>query len=68
MFLSSNNWDIIQRRIRIDFEAVIDWMFRNSLRLNRAKTKAIIFSTRCRLSILESPTHFSYMGNTIGFV
>ena len=68
MFLSGNNWDIIQRRIQSDFDAVIDWTLHNSLRLNQAKTKAMIFSTRSRLTSLNDPTPFRYFRERIAFV
>ena len=68
MFLSGNNWDIIQRRIQSDFDAVIDWTLRNSLRLNQSKTKAMIFTTRSRLTSLNDPTPFRYFREKIAFV
>ena len=27
MYLSGNNWNVIQRRMQRDFESVIDWTF-----------------------------------------
>ena len=68
MYLSGNNWDLIQAKIQLDFDAVIEWTFRNNLRLNHGKTKALIFGTRNRLSKLENPRPFILGGHDIGFV
>ena len=43
---------------------MVDWTFRNSLRLNYNKTKAMIFGTRNKLSKLVDPEHFK-IGNHI---
>ena len=50
--LLGNNWSMVKRRIQRDFDAIIEWSFRNNLRLNHGKTKAIIFGTRSGLSNL----------------
>ena len=70
MYLSGNNWVNVHRKIQIDFDAVIDWTFRNSLRLNHGKTltKAMIFSTRNRLSKIDRSVSFKMKDNSIDFV
>ena len=55
--LLGHNWSTIKRRIQQDFDAIIEWSFRNNLRLNHGKTKAIIFGTRSRLSNLQDPSY-----------
>ena len=57
MFLSGNNWTNIHYRIQTDFDAVVDWTLRNNLRLNHDKTKAMIFSTRHKISKIDTPKH-----------
>ena len=61
MYLSGNNWNVIQRRMQRDFESVIDWTFQNNLRLNQDKTNAIIFGSRFRLSNTQDPKAFSIL-------
>ena len=68
MYLSGNNWCTIQQRIQTDFDAVVDWTFRNNLRLNYEKTKAMIFSTRHKISKLVNPKHFEMSNHIISFV
>ena len=68
MYLSGNNWNTVHRKIQSNFEAVVDWTFRNNLKLNLGKTKAMIFSTRNRLSKLDNPTQFEIGTNNIEFV
>ena len=68
MYLSGNNWNELQRRIQCDFDSVVDWSFRNSLRLNHSKTKSIIFSIRNRLSNMNEPTPFHILDKTVKFV
>ena len=50
MYLSGNNWSTVHRKIQSDFDAIIEWTFKNNLRLNPGKTKAIMFGTRSRLA------------------
>ena len=68
LYLSGNNWDSLQRKIQYDFDAIIEWTFRNSLRLNHSKTKAMILGSRNKLSNLSSPTAFNMGGVEINFV
>ena len=68
MYLSGNNWNVIQRRIQRDFDSVIDWTFRNNLRLNHDKTNAIVLGSRFRLSNLHEPKVFMYLDKRIKFV
>ena len=68
MYLSGNNWTDIHRKMQCDLSAVIDWTFRNNLRLILEKTKAMIFSTRNRLSKLQDPVPFVAGGKSIKFV
>ena len=49
-------------------DSVIDWTYRNNLRLNHSKTKAIVFSTRHRISNLIDPAPFLADGYLIKFV
>ena len=48
IYLSGNNWPNIHRKMQFDFDSNIKWTFRNNLRLNHGKTKAIIFGPRGR--------------------
>ena len=66
--LLGNNWSTVKRRIQCNFDATIEWSFRNNLRLNHGKTKAIIFGTRSRLSNLHDPSPFKMGANNIDFV
>ena len=68
IYLSGNNWHDVQRMLQADFDAIIEWTFWNSLRLNHGKTKAIIFGSRNRLSKLENAESFNMCGRKIGFV
>ena len=70
MYLSGNNRDTIQTKIQLDYDAVIEWTFRNNLRLNHGKTKAIIFGScnRPMSSNLENPKPSSLCSHDIGFV
>ena len=68
LYLSGNNWATVQRKIQLDFDAIIEWTFRNGLRLNPSKTKAMIFGTRSRLANITRPNHFIAHGCEIGFV
>ena len=68
LYLSGNNWDMIRRRIQNDFDAVIDWTLCNSLRLNQAKTKAILFGSRYRLSNLGEPEPLKMSDTVVSFV
>ena len=43
LYLSGNSWDVIQHRMQLDLESVIDWTYRNNLCLNPDKTKAMVF-------------------------
>ena len=68
MFLSGNNWMSVCRKMQHDLDAVVDWTFRNNLRLNHSKTKAMVFSTRNRLSTISKDVLFSMNGYGIEFV
>ena len=68
IYLASNNWNNKQRKMQMDFEAIIEWTFRNNLRLNHGKTKAIIFGSQNRLSNLDNPRPFTMLGYDISFV
>ena len=68
MYLSENSWQVIHRRMQRDFDAVIDWRYRNNLRLNHNKTKVIIFSTRHKIANLSQPTPFLVDGHAINLV
>ena len=68
MYLSGNNWSNLQERIQCDFDALIDWTYRNNLRLNHDKTKAMIFSSRNKMSKLYNPKQFAMNNYKIVFV
>ena len=68
MYLSGNNWPVIQRRMQQDLDSIVGWTFSSSLSLNHGKTKAMMFSTRGRLSHLVDPQPFSIYDKKIGFV
>ena len=51
-----------------DLESVVEWMYRNNLRLNQGKTKAIIFGSRHRLSNLIDPAPILLTEEHVGFV
>ena len=68
MFLSGNNWNIIQRRMQRDFESVTEWTFRNNLRLNQGKTHAMLFGSRLKIANNHDPTPFSVQGKVVKFV
>ena len=68
IYLSGNNWASVHQKIQQDFEAITEWTFRNSLRLNVGKTKAMVFSTRNRLSYLDRDIKFNMTGFDIEFV
>ena len=68
MYLTGNNWNEINRRMQCDFDAVIDWTLKNNLRLNHAKTFAMIFSTCNRLARIEEPRPFIIGNNVVRFV
>ena len=42
MYFSGNNWDTIQAKIRSDFDTVVEWTFRNNLRLKALLHYALI--------------------------
>ena len=58
IYLSGNNWQIIHRRLHRDFDAILDWTYRNNLRLN----------PRHRISNLDNPVPFNAGVNVIQFV
>ena len=68
IYLSSNNLDTIHMKMQSDFNAIVDWTHRNSLRLNVGKTNAIIFGNRHSLSKLKDPTRFCMSGKYVKFV
>ena len=68
IYLSGNNWDLIHRKMQADFDAIIDWTFRNSLRLNCDKTKAIVVSTRGKILKLNNPKRFNLYCRDLSFV
>ena len=68
LYLSGNNWSDIHRKIQSDFDRVVDWTYRNSLRLNYGKTKAIIFGSRSKLANIHRKTPFNMGNREIGFV
>ena len=68
LYLSGNNWVNIQAKMQEDFDAIIDWTFKNNLRLNARKTNSMILGTISRISNLENPTQMKYLGNNINFV
>ena len=51
-----------------DFDAIIDWTFRNNLRLNHSKTKAMVIGSRGRIAKVIDPRPFNIAGRDIGFV
>ena len=68
MYCSGNNWLSVKGKIQSDFDRVIDWTFRNNLRLNATKTKAILFGTRNKLSKIGNPEHITMGTRMIDFV
>ena len=54
--------------MQIDFDAIIEWTYRNNLRLNHSKTKGMILGSRNKLSKLSRPTAFNMCGQDISFV
>ena len=68
MYLSGNNWNDIQRKMQLDFDAILEWTFRNSLRLNPSKSKAIIFGSRNKIANITFKTPFTMGRRQIGFV
>ena len=68
MFLSGNDWNVIQRRMQRDFDSVIDWTFRNNLRLNQEKTHSIIFGSKLRISNIQDQVQFCTSGKKVKFV
>ena len=68
LYLSGNNWPCIHRKMQRDFEAIIQWTFQNSLRLNSNKTKAMIIGNRNKLATVSSPNAFQMCGNAISWV
>ena len=68
IYLSGNNWQTVQEKIQCDFDTIVDWSFRNNLRLNYDKTKAMVFSTRNRILKLTNPTPFKMRDIDIKFV
>ena len=68
LYYSGNNWPVVNRIIQADFDKVVDWTFRNSLRLNYNKTKAMIFGTQNKLSKLVDHEHFKIGNHIIDFV
>ena len=42
LYFPGNNWLSVHRKIQLDFDAIIEWTFRNNLRLNPGKIKAMI--------------------------
>ena len=68
MYLSGNNWSTVHRKIQSDFDAIIEWTFRNNLRLNPGKTEAIMFGTRSRLANVANRIAFNACGCEISFV
>ena len=47
---------------------MIEWTLCNNLRLNQGKTKAMIFSSRYRLSNLVEPSPLKMSGEVVNFV
>ena len=68
LYLSGNNWQTLYEKIQSDFDAILEWTFKNNLRLNPSKTKAMIFGSRARLANMDTPACFMACGNNIGFV
>ena len=68
IYLSRNNWLNVQHKMQLDFDAIMDWTFRNNLRLNHGKTKAMVFSTRNRLSALDKSVFFKMKNHSIELV
>ena len=68
IFLSGNNWVDVHRKIQSDFDSILEWTYRNSLRLNHSKTKAIIFGSRSKLANISIQRPFIMNGVELGFV
>ena len=58
---------MVHRKIQRDFDVIIDWTFCNNLRLNHDKAKAMIFSTRNRISNLDHLVPFILKGHSIKY-
>ena len=68
LYLVGNNWLPVSRKIQTDFDAILEWTYRNNLRLNPNKTKAMIFGPRNKLACIVRPKSFFAGNNEIGFV
>ena len=69
IYLSGNNWNVVQSRIQRDLDVVIDWTLRNNLRLNHEKTKAImILGSRMKLCSVKDPIPFRVMDKIVKYV
>ena len=51
-----------------ELDAIIDWTFRNKLRLNHSKTKAMVIGSRGRIAKVIDLMPFNIAGRDIGFV
>ena len=68
LYMAGNNWLSVQRKKQSDFDEVIAWTFRNNLRLNPGKTKAMNFGSSNRLAELDYSEHFNACGHNIVYV
>ena len=68
LYYPGNNWLSVHRKIQLNVDAVIEWSYRNNLRLNPGKTKAMIIGSRNRISKIERPSTFKTGVQEIGIV
>ena len=63
IYFSANIWNNISDILQLDLNNVSSWLLDNGLRLNTAKTKALIIGSQSKLNSIKDPTLF--MSNII---
>ena len=68
IYYSGNTWPNVKNIMQSDFDKIVEWTYRNNLRLNCSKTKAMSFGSRNKLSKIINPEKFNLDNRMIDFV
>ena len=68
IYFSANIWNNIYDTLQSDLNNVSSWLLENGLRLNTAKTKALIIGSRSKLNSIKDPTLFMSNNCQIDFI
>ena len=68
IYFSANVWRNISDTLQSDLNNVTTWFLDNGLRLNTAKTKALIIGSRSKLNSIKDPTLFTSNNCQIDYI